>query len=115
MKFTQKPVGERLPAALRKAAGVSDDTSIDDALDALEAKVAARRARDAAKLAAAIQIPAQPAALRSNGVRLLTREEAQDARLFGAATVHARKRVEATEEFFGKPLVDCLRDGDLGQ
>lgn len=90
------------------AVGLPADSTIPDIL------AAQRKARDADKLSAALRAAGGVAAGAGvGGVRLLSREEAQEVQLFGLDTPLTRRRVQATEDALGKDLRSALRDGDL--
>lgn len=70
--------------------------------------VAAERAT---RLAAALRASAPPS--HHNGVKLLSKEEAQDAVAFGVQSRAEQRRVTATEDRFGLSLREILKDGLL--
>lgn len=129
-----KPAAERLYEKLCELTGSKVGTDPQEVLDAWTAtwdkraaavglpagstvpdiQAAERKAKDATKLSAALRAAGGgPVGTVVGGVRLLTREEAQEVQAFGLDTPLTRRRIEATELALGKTLREALTDGDL--
>lgn len=66
------------------------------------------------RLAAVLRASMSSAPVSNNGVRLLSQEEAQDIIAFGGAQTRAeQRRIEATEDHYGKTLREALDNGQL--
>ncbi len=123
----------KLHETVCRAAGVPLSTDADAAVAALTARwdqraaavglpagldadtilAAERNAKAAVKLAAALRAAGNMGNSHSNGVKMLTAEEAQDVLAFGCHDRLTRRRAEQTEEHLGKDLKQALQDGDL--
>lgn len=137
---TNELIYEKLCAVTKLPVGTSAETVMETWQQQLDARAVAvglpasspvpdivaaeRKAKDAARMAAAVQASAAAdAALFGLGrhaapvaaptTPLLAAEEASEVLLFGAQSRHTRKRLEATEQHHGRPLRDCVKDGLL--
>lgn len=89
------------------AAGLAPDANVP------EITAAEHKARDAVRLAGALRTAAGTVGGHANGVKLMSKDEAVEHLLFGGENDLTRRRVECTENYFGKSLRQAIVDRDL--